>query len=206
VYIYNTDIPYPDMSKLHGKQYDAPSVIEPSSYWVIVGEEVEINYIWRRPTQSFVRHRAWVTKPDGTKRSLEEGMEVPYHTDNTSWIFGEPHGRAIRPSEVFTLDQRGDYVFSLECFYGDDTSSVDKRIVSTLYKTPEASFSLWDLGFRVPIVGIDIDSEYKIWLLDSNNFKHEITPHYDKMIIDFKRKRIYFRERYDQIKVEGYDI
>lgn len=201
LYLYDGQLPYPDMTVLDGKQYDAFSVIEPSSYWVVRNDDIVLNYLWRRPTVGFVRHRVWVQKPDGTKKSLENGSEVTYHTDDTSWIFGEPTKRTIRGSEIYTLDQRGDYIYSLEAYYTDETTSLDKRIVSVLSLQPLGEWSLVDIGITNPVTGIDIDSEGKMWVLDNTNTRYCINKHYDTMLIDFSKKTLYFREPYSQIRI-----
>ena len=201
LYVYSADIPYPNTKVLLEKQYDAMAVIEPSSYWVTVGEDVELNYVWKRPVETFVKHRVWMQKPDGVKKSIEGGLEVTYHNDASSWIFGEPIERMIRPSDIMTLDQRGDYLFTLEALHGDGNTSVDQRIVSVLYKVPLAQFNLTGLGIGFRVVGVDFDCEHKLWVLDEMGYWHQINRHYDRMIIDFRRKIIYFREPYEQVRV-----
>lgn len=201
LYHYSAELPYGDMSQLQGKDYQASSVIQPSSYYVVLGDSVDLNYIWRRPSTGFVKHRVWVQKPDGTKKSLEAGAEVTYHTGNSSWIFGEPRERQIRGSESYVLDQRGDYIFSLEVYYTDETTSIDKRIVTVTAKQADAEYSFSDLGITTPVTGVDFDSEYKLWVIDANNVKYQLEPHYDKMLIDWERKVIYFREPYDKVRI-----
>jgi hypothetical protein len=201
LYLYDGRLPYPDMRVLDGKNYDAACVIEPSSYWVVKGDDIQLDYMWVRPTTGLVRHRAWVQKPDGTKKSLESGSEVTYHTDDDSWIFGEPIKRSIRGTEIYTLDQRGDYIYSLEVKYTDETTSIDRRIVSVLYLEPLGEWSLVSIGITNPVRGIDIDSEGKMWVLDNTNVRYCINRHYDKMLIDFTKKVLYFRENYLQVRV-----
>lgn len=202
LYLYSSDLPYPDTSKLLGKQYDANSVIEPNTYYCVLGEEVELNYVWVRPNKGMVRHRVWVEQPDGILKSIENGSLVTYHTDESSWVFGEPKGnRSIRNSDILPLNQRGEWIFSLEVQYADGTTSIDKRIVSVLGQNARAKFDLSSIGIPNTIVGIDFDSEYKLWVLDSAGGKYEINRHYDLMIIDFSKKIIYFREPYEQVRV-----
>jgi hypothetical protein len=200
LYVYDNALPYPSMSSLDGKNYDANSVIEPNTYYAVLGDEIQLDYIWRRPVQGLVAHRAWVTYPDGSMYSLEDGVEVTYHTDSASWIFGEPLRRKMRQSEFYTLNQRGNYTYSLQTRYTDETSSLDKRIISVISKSPQAELSLSSLGIS-NVIGVDFDSEYKLWVLDDSGTKYQINLHHDKMLIDFTRKIIYFREPYDQVRV-----
>ena len=202
LYVYNTDIHYPDTSVFPRRDYDAAAVIEPSWYNLVVGETVSIDYFWRRPVQGMKAHRVWVEKPDGTKKSLEDGSEVAYHTDTTSWIVGQPLRRKLRPTEEYTLDQRGDYIYSLEVKNIDDTTTLDQKIISVLSKKALRQFGLASIiGTHNPIIAVDIDSEYKIWVKDSSGKKYQLKEHFDNMIVDFGRRRIYFRENYDRVKV-----
>jgi len=200
LYLYSAKFPYSDLSLLKGKDYEARSVIEPSSYYILKDDTLALDYVWRRPVSGLIAHRAWVLKPDGTKKSLENGEEIEYHTDRNSWIFGEPRERLIKPTEFYTLDQRGDYVYTLEVVYTDETTSVDKRVVSVLYQMPLAEFDLAELGLE-NIIGVDFDSECKLWVMDQSGVKYQIKRHYDKMLIDFSKKIIYFREPYHQVRV-----
>jgi hypothetical protein len=201
LYLFEESFPYPDLSVLNKKQYDACSVIEPSSYYAVIGEEIELDYLWIRPVNGMVAHRAWVQKPNGNKYSLENGDEVDFHTGPSSWIFGEPLKRKIRDTEIYTLDQRGDYIYSLEVKYANETTSIDQRIVTVSYIKPLAEFNLASLDITAQ--GIDFDSEYKMWILGSNGTKYQINLHYDNMLIDFRKKILYFREPYEKIAVAG---
>jgi len=200
LYCYDAKLPYPQTDQLVGKNYDSNTRMEPSSYYAVRGESIDIRYIWRRPVKGLVKHRVWVEFPSGTKYSILDGSMVSYTTGEDSWVWGEPKTRLLRASNSFTLEELGDYLFSMETYYTDETTSHDKRIVSVLAKRPEREYSLLTLG--IPSVkGIDIDSENKLWILDNNDVKYEIEPHYDLAIIDFDRRMAYFREQYDSVRI-----
>ena len=201
LYLFDANIPYPDTSLLDKKQMDASSVIETNKRSFVRGETLELDFLWARPSTGMVSHRAWVKKPDGTLKSLENGIEVPYHADRTSWVYGEPTRKAIRPAEFYMLDQLGNYVYTLEVSYTDGSTSVDQRIAAVYYQKPKASFDLTTIGINNPIVGIDIDYRNRLWVLDDVGTKYQIGLHKDSMIIDFDNKIIYFREMYDRVKV-----
>lgn len=202
IYVYNAALPYPATSGMLLKQYDAPVVIIPSTYYLRLGDSVELDYHWRRPTQSLVKHRVWVQKPDQTKKSIENGVEVTYHTDATSWVFGEPEtNRAVRNSDIFTPDQYGDWIYAIEAHYGDGSSSIDQRIISVLKLEPLAQFGAAALGVTRELLGIDFDSEHKLWIMDNINVKYQLNRHYDVMIVDFAKKIVYLRENYDSVRV-----
>jgi hypothetical protein len=197
---YETNLPYPNTKPLTGRNYDSPTRIEPSSYYILRGQQVELNYVWRRPVQGLVKHRVWVTQPDGTKQSVVAGAFTAYTTGDSSWLFGEPTGRSLRPTDTLTLDQHGDYVFALETVYADNTSSIDKRIISVVAIRPRCQFDLSTIGVD-NVHGVDIDSEGKLWILNTSDGKTEIISHHDQMLIDFDKKVIYFRENYNSIRV-----
>lgn len=202
LYLYSSDIPYPTMSDLTKRNYDAACVLEPDRYYLVKGETLELNYVWKVPTQGIVRHRATVVKPDGTRYSLEAGAEVAYHTNDTSWTYGEPTtGRQLRETEFYTLDQRGEYLYTLECGYVDGSTSFDQRIIYVVHKEPLVQFNLNDLAISTPITGIDFDSEYKLWVRAQDGTRYQLGLHYDVMLVDVNKKVIYFRENYSQVRV-----
>jgi hypothetical protein len=146
-------------------------------------------------------------KPDGTKKTIDEnGLEATYITGSDSWQGGPIMiNRNIQDPSEFTLTEAGDYTYCLEVGYVDGTSSVDKKIVSVQTKQARAQFPLTEvIGDWRPIVGVDVDSEYKIWVRNANDWRYQINLHYDNMLIDWKRKIIYFHEPYDQVRVFDY--
>lgn len=201
LYCYDSRLPYQDFSQLTEKQYNSMCRIEPSSYWVARGEDVELDYVWRRPVLGITKHRVWVQDPAGTKYTILNGAFTTYITTDDSWVYGEPYDRLLRSSDIFTLSQRGDYIFTLEICYTDGTTEIDQRIITVPSRTPLGEYDLTSIGAYRPIVGIDIDSEYKLWVLNDQNGKHEIIPHYDIMLIDYKNKIVYFREPYDSVRI-----
>lgn len=201
LYCYEADIPYPDLSSLTEKTYGAACRIEVDNYYVGRGEDVVVNYVWRRPAIGLLRHRVWVEYPDGNKYSIIDGSVTTYTTGEDSWNYGEPYSRVLRASDTITLSQRGSYIFSIEATYIDDTTSIDQRIVMVPYKVPLKEYSLSSLGIYRPAAGIDIDSENKIWIRNDQTGQHELVPHWDIMLIDYSGKVIYLREDYDRVRV-----
>ncbi len=203
LYCFDTSLFYPNTKNLLGKNYNAECSIQPSSYYSVRGEEVSLDYTWNRQTKGLVKHRVWVDFPNGTQYSILNGSMITYTSDDNSWVFGEPLDKTIRASDFFTLSQRGDYVFSLEVYYTDDTTTIDKRIISNIYKLPQKSWSLSTIGLTNPVVGIDIDSEYKIWILDNTGTKTELSKFYDIFMVDYKKKVIYTREKYNALVIRA---
>ena len=202
LYLYDAEVPYPDMSSLLGKDYDAPATIQPESYYVVSGENLDLDFVWNRPTVGMVRHRTWVEHPNGDLFSLEAGSEVTYHTGDSSWVFGEPVRRMIKPTESSTIHQRGNYIYSMETVYTDGSTYTDRRVVSVLFKQPLAEFPLADvIGVDNDIIGVDVDSEGKLWVVSSDGDRYQIDLHYDIMLVDIDKKILYFREEYDEVRV-----
>jgi len=201
LHVYKSDLPYFDMSNITSKNYDAISIIEVDNYYKVLYDEVTVDYVWLKPTTGMVAHRVWVEKPDGNKYSIEDGVEVTYHTDESSWIYGEPHSRQIRGTDIFTLDQYGQYIYSLEVEYTDGTVSIDQRIVLVSAVQALATYLLYDTIEGVEIEGIDFDSEHHLWVMSASGVSYKLDFHYDVMIADPRRKVLYFREPYDLVRV-----
>ena len=226
IYLFSADLYSPSYKQLTKKQYDAASIVELNSYYAVLGDTIEVDYTWMKPTTGIDAHRAWVTKPNGSMLSLENGVEVAYHTDQSSWTYGDINDRRIRPTEFYALNQLGDYIYSLEVKYSDGSSSIDQRICSVISQDAIQEWTLTSIGVSGVIEGIDIDSEGKIWLLVSivpgagygsatfgtsiyggagtgGNLTERIRllPFYTSLLIDFDNKVLYTREAFDSIEV-----
>jgi hypothetical protein len=201
LYCYSTLLPYPNTKSLLTKDYDASSVIVPDTYYVLPGGTVNLDYMWRRPVDGITFHRVWVEDPTGTKYSVVDGVFTTYVTGSTSWISGEPTTRTIRPRESIVLNLVGDYTFYFEVQDGSGDTSIDARIISVLTKQPLCEFDLTTLDHIEEVVGVDFDSEHKLWVMDTNGTKYQIQRYYDVMVVDFDRKVLYMKEAYDQVRI-----
>jgi hypothetical protein len=200
LYLYKSDLPYPSLQGLEGSMQGAQSQIEIDEPYLLRDQEVTVRYRWMRPNSGLRRHRVWMEEPDGTQYSVEDGVLVAYHTDNTSWFVGEPLHRDIRGFDTFTLDQLGTYIFSLEVEYIDGETELHRRLAHTLSMEPEAELDLSALGFPA-VVGVDVDSEYNLWVLCGDGQKRKLFLSYDLMLVDYENKTIYFRDEYSQVRV-----
>lgn len=201
LFLFNDSLPYPDLSVMTKKSYDANCYIEPETYYAVYGQTIGIDFVWARPTLGLVKHRVWVVKPDDTKYLVnEDGTESAW--SSTTWIVEEPHSRVLRPTAYATLDQRGQYIYSLEAYYTDGSSSIDQRVIYVVAKNALKDFSLESISqINGAIVGVDVDAENHVWVLDNQGVKYRIDMHYDNMLIDFEKKVLYFREPYDTVRV-----
>lgn len=206
LYLFDADLYYPTTTTMEGRTYDAATVIEPSTFNIIPGDTVSLFYVWKRPTSEISGYRIWKIKPDGTKLSIVDGAEIAYFSNNSSWQAGPiMRDRFLQKPDDFVLTESGDHTYCLEARYVDGTSSLDKKIICVQSKTAQAEFSMGvATGDSTPISGIEIDSEYKLWVRNTSGYKYQIDLHYDNMLIDWERKTLYFREPYDQVRVLDY--
>ena len=200
LYLYTTDLPYPNLKLFNSKSYDAYATLEFDTYYYIRGDTIYIHYHWKRPITGLVAYKVNVIKPDGTQYSLVGGYEVAY---NSSWIYldSEPLHKNFAPTDTFVVDQLGTYLYTLETKFTDDATFIDQKCILVCSQVAKAEYTYLSAGINTNIIGIDIDSENKLWALDSNNYKYQIDFHHDIMLIDFNKKILYFREPYDYIQL-----
>jgi len=203
LYIYDRYMYYPDCSVFTKKQYDAIAYMDSDTFHYILNEEAVIEYYLSRPIKSVARHRVYVKKPDGNTYLIEDGVESAY-TATGGWAYGVASERAIRSEDTFTLDQRGDWLFTLEVKYTDDSTEIDQRILSVDSKNALASFDLGEqvaFGGGVTAAGLDFDTDQLLWVLGDDGTAYQIQPHWDIMLVDYDKKALYFRQQYDHIRV-----
>lgn len=203
LYVYDTEQTLPNMRVLNKKNFDAMAVIEPSSYHITKGDSVELSYVVRRAITDVVKHRVYVYAPDGTGFTISNGAMIPLDLSN-SWVYGATIDRNLRASNIFTLNQRGDWVWNLDVEYTNGAIENDQRIISVDSKIAMASFSLSNCVTGAIIEGIDFDSDQNLWVLINTSgvrTKLKIVPHYDVMLIDYDNKVLILREPYSQVRV-----
>jgi len=199
LFLYDLEFDQPSQKELMGRTTSPLAQIVTSRDYVTREEEVEVELRFVRPIKTVIRHRLTIKYPDGTSMGvLEDGTLVPTSTDY--WVRNLRESRLLRPAIDFVLDDYGDHVFTLEAEYAGGKVEIDKRIVRVASKQPLAEFPLYN-RIGTTISGVDIDHQQRLLVADSLGNVHEITPHYDTMLIDFNTKEIVFREPYDEIKV-----
>lgn len=205
LYIYDSLQSLPNMRVINKKQFDSLSVIEPSSYHITKGESVELSYVIRRPVTDVVKHRVYVRDPVGNNYSIVNGAMIALDLNNT-WVYATASvtDRSLRAADIFTLNQRGDWLWNLDVEYTNGNFENDQRIVSVDSKTALATFSLSNCKSGSTIEGIDFDSDQNLWVLvnaSGSRSKLKVTPHYDIMMIDYDKKVLILREPYTQVRV-----
>lgn len=200
LFVYDTDVPLPDRSLLTKKTDDPCAIIETSASLANIyqGDEVDLDLRFRRPIKNVRSHRLYYETPTGEVSGLITGTN--YLSSSDFWVHGDADRGRLRATEHTTLSALGDYIFTLETEYTDDTLDIDQRIFSVLSKTPKAEYILSSL-VPVNVSGIDFDCNNSLWLGGVDQKKYRLQGHKDQMVIDYKNKRLYFLEDYDLVKV-----
>jgi len=203
LYCFSSELPYMNLRNLSDRSEERASRIETDFDWVIEGETITLEFIWRNPTQGIIAHRVWAVHEDGTKYTLEGSSLIAYSDADEYWIKGEPITRHLRQAVELTLAKSGIYIFVLDVKYTDEVVETDKRaIVSSPRQTALTEFDLTTLGITDPVIGIHIDDDDYIWILTNEGTVHKIARHHDKMLIDYDKKVIYLKTDYTSVTVD----
>jgi hypothetical protein len=198
LYIYDTLQELPNLKVLTEKTSNALVDIYVSSDYNSRSDNVEVACLFQRPIKTIIRHRLKIEYPDGsTFGILADGTLVPTNSDY--WVREETSDRFIRPSIFIELDDVGQHNLTLECVYLDETTDIAQRAILVLAKNPLATYDLTSITDAA--VGIDVDHQNRVLILDSGNTVHQVMFRYDFGIIDYENKEILFRENYDEVKV-----
>lgn len=202
VHIYDRYWHYPNLGAATAKNYDANCFIEVLSHHEVLNNDLVLEFFQGRLTKTPVRHRVYLQRPDGSKAVISETGTLDVWSPGGGFVFTAPVGRILRTPATVRLSQRGDWIFTLEVRYADNSSETDQRIVSVESKRALRTLDLTTNGFPAgTYTGLSFDSDQKLWVLDVAGTKHELVPHYDVMLVDFNKKIIFFREPFDQVSV-----
>ena len=199
LYVYDRYIISPNMSLATKKQFDALTVIELSSDYGILQDDLEIDFSMRRPIKSLQRHRVYIQKPNGVIYLLDEDDVLSAFTAGEGFVTRPANNRFIRGTNTVVLDQRGEWIITLETRYSDETTEYDQRVVRVDSREALAEFDL-SSAISNP-TGLDFDSDHRLWVVDADNVNYPVELHYDIALVDFERKAIFFRENYDRVRV-----
>lgn len=211
IIIYDLRGDYIDGKKLVGRTPDASIQIHSSLDSVIEGDVVRIKPKPYETIKQIIKYKWDLEKPDGTKVTLAYNAstnsfyEVPYIVDENydGWNrnpyettdLNHFYNREIE----YTIDDHGDYTWTLSVEYLDGSKDIDKRIVSSRFAEPIA---ILVHGISNP-VGISFNSDYELYVLDNADSIHRVNLHHDTAMIDIDSKIVYTREEYFSITV-GY--
>jgi hypothetical protein len=202
LYLFDGDWTLPAMNIMDKKDVNVMSVMQTSTYHITPGDSFSIEYFWQRQITDPVRHRVWVQYPDGTLHNALAGSFSSY--DSSAYLFNNPVDRFLRAKEQYVLTTVGDYIFNMEVVYSNGVKEIDQRIISVDSKKALTEFSFASIAPGGILRGVDFDSDHNIWILvdTSSTFtKIKVQLAYDIMMIDYQNKVIFFKEKYDQIRV-----
>ncbi len=178
------------------------------------GDTVSFEPQWRRPIKRIYKNRWTIEKPDGEKKYLDiDGAELEVGSEQVGWIYNKTYtemvfgpfdyiqGEINRQRFTYMLTQRGVYKIYLEVDYIDGTRETDIMPIQVHYKEALARITL--PSALQNSTGLAFDADQKLWLLKngSSNIAYLVHLAVDNMLIDFKKKTIYFREDYPSVKI-----
>ena len=166
---------------------------------VVLGEDIVFIPIHARPLKEIQAYRIWYQTPTGDKFHFD-ATGTPQTFDNTFYIRDVfPLKRTVDSIKKVTSTERGEYILGFDAIYIDQEEDHERVVVPVQSKQAQAEFDLSSIGTN--LTGIDFDTDHNLWVLDDNGDYHNIVMHYDKMLIDFVNKIIYFREQYENVDV-----
>jgi len=189
----------PDFSLLKIKDYDANCILLFERYFAYLNEEITFQVWNRRPISPVNKYRILVDYPDGTQRQITKSGVV---TVGDSVYADFEIGRFVDSFYYdFTVDQTGDYLFTLECLYEDQTVSRDQKIISVNTLAPKQEIYLYSL-FSSNMIGMAFDSDRNLWILTADGKYHKLVLHRDLALIDYSRLMVFFTEDYRTVEVK----
>lgn len=209
--IYDLRHNYIDGKKLVDRTADASIQIFSSLDSAIEGDIVRLKPKVYADIKQAIKYKWDLEKPDGTKVTLIYNMSTKSF-DEVEYVVDENYnGWNRNPYEVedpnnfynreieYTIDDHGDYIWTLSVEYLDGSKDVDQRIVSSRFAEPLVTLAH---GIDNP-VGISFNSDYELHVLDNADSIHRINLHHDTAMISIEDKIVYTREEYFSIDV-GY--
>jgi hypothetical protein len=164
--------------------------IEIESPYVIFGEDIEFTPWHARPLQRLKKYTVSYRTPSGTVTQLANEI-VSANTQLS---------REIGGTLSFTPAERGTYILTLQATFIDNTVHTYKTPVVVQYKQ---SLNEYDLSTLItdPVEGIEFDTDQKLTIKTTVGDFYCMTDHKDIMLIDYKKKILYFHVPYEEVDV-----
>jgi hypothetical protein len=204
-YVYNTRLPYPDLTTLQAESPDTKMDIY-SDRWVYPRDAtatVKTDILDISVTPWKVR---WtLLEPDGQEYYLGlDGSKWPTTTD--AWIENDLwEGNSWREQRIdILLDKVGVYILTLECLYTDPEKSSESFTLTTRYVLYVPAIQA-ETAISLPAAlqnadGMMMDSDGQLWLLVNDDLILA-NIYYDYFIADYERKAVWLRENYSSVRV-----
>lgn len=202
-YVYNVNIPYPDVTNLTDESSDSLIDIF-SDKWIVARNET-VTLKTRNLSEFDIPYKTrWkVLSPSGTQYLLGlDGTLSAY--DEDTWIVNDFWDDGVWTSHVidFTPTERGSYTISFESFYADDFNNTyiltSQYLIYVPSISPEIELDL-PSSLENPI-NIGIDSDGNFWLLRYNGI-NKLNIFFDYYLVDYENNKVYLKENYDSVRI-----
>jgi len=203
LYVYDTSLPYPDLSYLIDDNPDAKIALV-SERWVYVRDEVATVETRLHSFADTPHSIRWtLTLPNGTSYYVKDGVLQSLSTEG--WILNDTWDSGVWKdvSNDFTLDQTGTYTIGLECRYYDSELNTTKTYVTKIVLlvpaiTPEVEFNL--PSALQNCTNLAFDSDGKLWFYD-DSYIYLANIFYDYFMVDYEQRKVFFRDSYSQVRI-----
>jgi len=205
LYIYDTRIPYPNMTVLEPESSDTKMDLY-ADRWVNTRDDTIIVQTDNLDVTNIPWRYRWTLQyPSGTKLYLaEDGSTIPLTSDawidNIGWEYGTWHEQSME----LLLSDSGTYIITIECLYSDpdypqrDVTKTTRFMLYNPVITPEITLSLPTALQNA--TGVMFDADGKLWFLIDNAL-YLSNVFYDYFIADYERNVILLRENYSSVRV-----
>lgn len=208
LYIYNIDLPYPDVTVLENESTNTKmNLFSDHDRWSYVRDEVAIVNTDSMDASNVPWKFRWILiDPNGATWYVgQDGSLWPPTIDawieNDKWEEGYWDERRLE----LLLDTAGTYVLTIECMYTDLFEQGKTSILTTkhlLYVpkiNPEVTLEL-PIDLKNPTDAM-FDSDNVLWIKDSLGDIKKLNVFHDYFIVDYDRNTVWFREEYSEVRV-----
>ena len=203
LFFYDKRLEYPPktaLAHLQNRTDNCQAVIDADTFFALPGDTFSLRAY--QPSQiRNVTSYFWQVAPPG--QNLQ-----PYKIVNGSLVLADDMTQAMMrnsatmdwklPKDYLSLDlnQVGYWAITLTTTYQDGSQSTDARLIGALAKTPMATFAHGLGDFN----NVFTDDDGRLCLMNQNG-AIPLKFFYDLALVDYEKKLIYLRDRYDAIEV-----
>lgn len=211
LHFHNPELQTPDYRNLIDAHSEAVVVIYIEKEQGVIGDEIRIRTKMLRPYYRVLRTRISVKKPDKSRVCINEaGTEIPF--SDSGWVENLPGSQynkvGLQEKNIpYTIAASGTYTFYLETIIHDEFAESGQGIFlqqdcRTFHC--ESNIALSSVPLPVgSVLGLTVtfDCYNRPWILGINGEAQRLNFHYDKCVIDYESRVIYFREPYESVQV-----
>jgi hypothetical protein len=205
LYVYDTKLLYPDVTKLAGESPDVKMDIY-GDRWIFARDEVATVKTRLLDFKNVPSRFMWsIQTPSSQVYNVKEDGSFWPTTTNT-WVDNpslDTQGWMEKQLEV-TLTERGTYILTLDCFYIDNATAMTNTL-STKYllyvpsATPEVTLDMPNTITN--ITNLCFDANGILWA-ENNTGIHKLNLYYDYFIADYENNLVWLKENYVSVRVE----